>query len=286
MRIISRGEWGARYGDGKPGAANPAREIWLHHSVTAAPDLEPPFSDDYAAIRQLEEIGASRFGREYGISYTFPITPAGLIFEGHDVRKLGAHTRGHNTIGRAICFVGNYERRRPTDEQLNAAAWLLRHGYDRGWWTRRTLNGGHRDVSATACPGRHAYARIDDINRRARTGDFEEDDFMAMFDNKGELRDFVFNAVWRNDQIPSGHEGNPEWTAETFLRNIEKDTDAASVRKAVSQVVEAPLREMSATIATLAADRGQAVDVDALVARIEAAIESVSVRLEVEDEQA
>ena len=55
--------------------------------IGIAPDLLPPFTDDYAAVRTLEDIGESRFGR--GISYHFPITPAGLVFEGVSIDRDG-----------------------------------------------------------------------------------------------------------------------------------------------------------------------------------------------------
>lgn len=164
-RIISRQEWGARHERGAGPAPLPASEVWLHHSVTIAPDLLPPFEDDYDAVRVLERIGENRFGR--GISYTFVITPVGLVFEGHGVDRRGAHTYGHNTVGRAICFVGNYEAHQPTEAMLDAAGWLLAHGFLAGWWTASKLHGGHRDVRATSCPGRHAYAAMGRINELA-----------------------------------------------------------------------------------------------------------------------
>lgn len=164
-RIIPRSEWGARHDRGAGPAPLPASEVWLHHSVTIAPDLVPPFDDDYAAIRTLEQIGENRFGR--GISYTFPITPAGLIFEGHGIDRRGAHTAGHNTAGRAICFVGNYETHEPTEAQIDAAGWLLAHGFLSGWWKAAKLKGGHRDVKVTSCPGRHAYAAMARIDAAA-----------------------------------------------------------------------------------------------------------------------
>lgn len=169
MRIIPRSEWGARYQAGFRSAPLPARELYLHHSVTIAPDLTPPFDDDFAAVRTLERIGQDRFGG--GISYTFAITPAGLIFEGHGIGRQGAHTGGRNTIARAICFVGNYDRDRPPDSMVNAAAWLVAHGNRQDWWPAR-LTGGHRDApgASTACPGRHAYALVAEINRRAAAG--------------------------------------------------------------------------------------------------------------------
>lgn len=169
MDIISRGEWGAQYGDGVGSAPLPASELWLHHSVTVAPDVVQPFDDDYAAIRTIERIGAERFGEAYGFPYTFGVTPVGLIFAGHHLRKNGAHTKGRNSVARAIVLVGNYETEEPTQAQIQAVARLVRHGYDSGWWSTRVLSGGHRDApdASTACPGANAYARIGDINQLA-----------------------------------------------------------------------------------------------------------------------
>jgi hypothetical protein len=91
MKIISRGEWGARYGDGFAPAPLPASEVWLHHSVTVAPDLVPPFDDEYVAMRTLERIGQERFGG--GISYTWAAMPSGRIYQGHSVgRRGGKHS--------------------------------------------------------------------------------------------------------------------------------------------------------------------------------------------------
>jgi hypothetical protein len=171
VRIISRREWGARNGAGRHVTKLPAAEVWLHHSATVAPDLVEPWDDDIEAIRTIERIGAERFGMEYGFPYTFGITPAGLVFEGHDIARTGAHTKGHNTAGRAICWVGNYADNRPTEAMVQATAELLIHGHAQGWWAAPQLTGGHRDVKATACPGQHAYALIPEINRRAAGGD-------------------------------------------------------------------------------------------------------------------
>lgn len=185
MQIIDRATWGARYEDGFRPAPTPAVNVWLHHSATVAPDLAPPFADDHDAVRYLEQIGETRFGA--GISYTFVITPAGLIFEGHSVDREGAHTAGRNSADRAICWVGNYDLDQPAPAMLEATADLLAYGYARGWWASPYLAGGHRDApgAATACPGRYGAAAVDNINDKVRrllevAGATErEDDVMA-----------------------------------------------------------------------------------------------------------
>jgi len=181
MRIIPRSEWGARHDDGGGSAPLPASLLYLHHSVTIAPDLLPPFSDDYAAIRTLEGIGEARFGR--GISYTYLITPAGLIFQGHSDGRLGAHTKGYNSTARAICLVGNYEVSEPTQAQVDAVRWLIADGHRRRVWSVTRLTGGHYLVKATACPGKHAMAAIAAMNMPyVATATQEEDDDMKLTD--------------------------------------------------------------------------------------------------------
>lgn len=165
QRIIQRPEWGARYEDGFGPRPVGDLDVYVHHSVTVAPDLIPPFTDDYAAVRTLERIGEDRFGK--GISYQFPITPAGLIFEGVSIDRVGAAISNYNTPSANIVWIGNYDVANPPRPMLEATDWLLRHGVDQGWWRSPKVDGGHRDApgAQTACPGRYAYALLDNLNR-------------------------------------------------------------------------------------------------------------------------
>jgi hypothetical protein len=165
FRLIRRSEWGARHDDGTGWRALPATQAWLHHSVTIAPDLLPPFDDDYAAIRALEQIGEERFGA--GISYTRLITPAGLIFEGHSISRIGTHTGGRNRESVGYCLVGNYDAHRVNPRQFLALVWCIQEDYRRSWLDAPKLDGGHRDLKSTACPGRYAYDLIDEVNNLA-----------------------------------------------------------------------------------------------------------------------
>jgi hypothetical protein len=158
VRIIPRAEWGARYDNGAGQAPLPASEVWLHHSVTAT-------ANGPAVIREIEAIGEARF--KTGMSYTWLITANGTIYEGHSPGRLGTHTGGRNSLARAICWVGNYDIALPTPAQIQATAWLLQEAHRRGWIRAPRLNGGHRDLKATACPGKNAYAVIGQINNLA-----------------------------------------------------------------------------------------------------------------------
>lgn len=165
LRLIPRAEWGARHDDGTGSRKLPTAEAWLHHSVTIAPDLVPPFDDDYAAIRELEDIGEQRFGS--GISYNRLFTPAGLAFVGVSAGRIGTHTANHNTVAMGYCLVGNYDVTTPTDAMITALAWCLQEDHRLGYIDRPALDGGHRDLKATACPGKYAYDLIAEVNRRA-----------------------------------------------------------------------------------------------------------------------
>jgi hypothetical protein len=194
MKIITREQWGAKHGDGRFEALLPATSVWLHHTVTVAPDLEWVDADgdrvddsEAAAMRHIEGIGAQRFGAAYGFPYSLAVMPRGkALYEGHAIEQQGAHTYGYNHTGRAIVLVGNYEKHKPTDAQLDAVAWGLVEGKRRGWWKKAELSGGHRDVKATACPGKYAYEAIPEINRRARALESGEED-MPGFDDRFKL---------------------------------------------------------------------------------------------------
>lgn len=177
QHVIPRKDWGARYREGFGSRPLPVTEFWLHHSVTIAPDLVPPFTDDDRAIRTLEDIGQQRFNG--GISYTFPVTPVGRIYEGLGIDRLGAHTKGHNTVGAAFVLVGDYSKNPPTPEQEHAIALRMVEEHRAGNATRHTLNGGHRQVYPTSCPGDAAFARIPAINALAERlwadPDYQED---------------------------------------------------------------------------------------------------------------
>lgn len=171
MKIITREQWGARYRAGF-GYAPTATEVWLHHSAGLAPDEEftdlnkdSLDDDEVAVMRRLDEIGQGRFNG--GISYTFIVMPSGRIYEGTGAGRQGAHTGGRNTIARAICWPGNYEKRLPTAPQLIATAALLAYGEGRsGYWVKGRFNGGHQDApgASTACPGKYAKRSIATIN--------------------------------------------------------------------------------------------------------------------------
>ncbi|MDZ5076719.1 peptidoglycan recognition family protein [Nesterenkonia sp. HG001] len=165
--IIPRARWGARHRNGVGTRTTGRLEKYLHHTVTSQLPESASFAQDAAAVRTVETIGQNRFGA--GISYSFLITPSGRIFEGASVDRVSYHSGpGRNSRGVGICLVGNYDTHRLGARARDAVVWLLQEGVRRGWWGDPALTEMHRDFRGTACPGKHAAAQFEDINRRGR----------------------------------------------------------------------------------------------------------------------
>lgn len=157
-RIVSRAEAGLKPPTRQPAKMRlPVRELWLHHTVT------PVTNDPMADWRQVQAIA---FGRGFvDISYSYGVHPTGVILEGRGDR-VGAHTAGRNSTSYGVVLIGNYENQVPPEIQIDAVRWLIKALKDRGGLPMQTFpSGGHRDLMATACPGRHAYIRIADMRR-------------------------------------------------------------------------------------------------------------------------
>lgn len=175
IKIISRRQWGAKYGEGWGFRDIPVDEVWFHHTVTNQLTEDASFEQDAKEVRYVESIGYKTFNYAdagwkspagSGISYTWVVTPSGRVFEGHNPKRSSSHTYGHNNSGVAIALVGNYENREPTKKQIDAVARLLLQAKEDGITTVSKLTGGHRDVFDTACPGTQGYRAIRVINNR------------------------------------------------------------------------------------------------------------------------
>jgi N-acetylmuramoyl-L-alanine amidase len=105
-----------------------------------------------------------------GIGYHFIIRKDGTIEEGRPLGTIGAHVYGENRHTIGINLVGNFENAVPTEAQKASAARLIAslctvYQLDPVW--QSTVK-GHRDLNATACPGRYLYAQMPDLVQQAR----------------------------------------------------------------------------------------------------------------------
>ena len=132
--------------------------IVLHHTGN-------PSDDDLSAA----EIDASHKGQGWTcIGYHYVIRKDGTVEQGRPHWTVGAHAYGENkhTIGIHVC--GNFNEAEPTDEQIESLAMLLANlCTDYGLTIDRDHIVGHRELMATACPGRNLFAQMDEIVGKA-----------------------------------------------------------------------------------------------------------------------
>lgn len=91
----------------------------------------------------------------WGIGYHYYIRKNGEIWRGREEQWVGSHAGSSNDYNKhsiGICFEGNFEEETMTDAQVEAGRELIadikkRHKI------KQVL--GHKDVAATACPGRN-----------------------------------------------------------------------------------------------------------------------------------
>ena len=121
------------------------RRIVIHHSV----------SPGMTTVEQIHQWHRAKGWA--GIGYHYVVRSDGTVWQGRPEDTQGAHafdssTRQANSDGIGICLCGNFEEGSPpTEAQLQALAELIKD-----IWTRYPGISviGHRDVCATACPGR------------------------------------------------------------------------------------------------------------------------------------
>ena len=179
--IYSRAQWGAneRMRDQSAPSYGTIQTGFIHHTVNAnnytAAEVPALLRGIYAYHTQ------SKGWRDIG--YNFLVDRFGRIWEGRygGVNRpvVGAHTLGYNEYSFAMSAIGNFDIVNPPQAVLDAYArlfaWKLSLANIRADSTRlrvkdRWLNAinGHRDVGATACPGRYLYAKVPAIRVAAQ----------------------------------------------------------------------------------------------------------------------
>ena len=134
----------------------PSQGLYWHHTVSRCEDVG--VEEQYKWLLNHKSEGP------YGFPYNFVVFPREPhnVWYLNDVDKAWPHTYGHNDAT-AICAVGNWDVT-PTPPGLAETMWRVSHalmvmwGQDIDVW-------GHRDCFATACPGRHLYAQLQELKR-------------------------------------------------------------------------------------------------------------------------
>lgn len=154
MEFRTRAQWGATFDVSVvPVIRTPVSLLFVHHNVVA------PTDDPNYDMERTEQIDIARFGKP---SYDWAIHPSGVVLEGMTTH-LSPDTIGHNSDSLSVMFMGNFEIDQPTNEAIAAGQWLVQAQLAGGLLRPVFQILGHRDVFATACPGRNLYPRIQEL---------------------------------------------------------------------------------------------------------------------------
>ncbi len=186
--IYSRAQWGADESlmGWDPQYAPTIKAATIHHTADSNNYVA---ADVPAILRSMYAYHA--VSRGWGdIGYNVIVDKFGRAWEGRSgglaSTVIGAHAGGFNTGTFGVSMLGNYDVVAPSAAMLQTVsavvAWKLSlYGVDPRGTTTLTSGGGgtakyaagvkvtlptvfgHRDVGATACPGRYGYARMTDI---------------------------------------------------------------------------------------------------------------------------
>jgi len=138
----------------------PIKYIIIHHTAT---------SRDFTKYITINENHRKRwnFKSQLGqyCGYTYFIEGDGKITQARLDMGVGAHTRGHNKKTIGICLSGSFSKERPAKEQLGALEMLLNEKIVKYGLNKNQIK-GHRDFSATICPGDSLYKWIQEFKGR------------------------------------------------------------------------------------------------------------------------
>lgn len=256
--LVSRAAWGARAPRGSYGRLTSTRGVKVHYTGgQVSLDIVNDHAKCVAMVKSIQAMHMDGNGW-MDIGYSMVACPHRKVFEGRGPGRLPAANGpglngGHYAV---LGLVGSSGLVTPPDAMLHgirdAIEWLRAEG-GAGLEIK-----GHRDGYSTSCPGGPLYAWV-----RAGAPRPDQEDDVSAKDN------------WDHEiTVPWGSKENPAWKARSLLLNTNERLRA----------VQASLDAQNAAIGELVkalAERDEAVDVEALVARIEAAIERVQVRLDV-----
>jgi N-acetylmuramoyl-L-alanine amidase len=89
-----------------------------------------------------------------GIGYHFVIRSGGAIERGRPENTIGAHAGpAGNADSIGVVLTGNFEYDKPTEAQMDSLVWLITQYLEPKYGKLQVM--GHKDVMATACPGRN-----------------------------------------------------------------------------------------------------------------------------------
>ena len=163
--VIPRTQWAAAGPELR--LADPmvrVERITVHH------DGMPPvaLTSQAAVAARIEQIRKGHRGNGWAdIGYHYIVDPQGRVWEGRPIALQGAHVKLANPRNMGVLVLGNFEVQRPTPAATDSVERFLVEQMRR---YRVPVNSvyTHKELAATACPGRNLQQVM--VSTRARGG--------------------------------------------------------------------------------------------------------------------
>jgi hypothetical protein len=145
IKIVSRETWGAAPPRGRLLPVDWPRnvDLWVHHTTGPRSQTPKQIQAFHQNVRGWTDVG-----------YAYLIDYEGVIYEGRGYEVWGAHSPGKNHQP-SVALIGDYSTSPPSDAMHRSVYALKDH----------LLAGnlrGHRENTATSCPGNAAMAKVVD----------------------------------------------------------------------------------------------------------------------------
>ncbi|XP_006112846.3 N-acetylmuramoyl-L-alanine amidase [Pelodiscus sinensis] len=158
--IIPRCMWGARPYRGTPTQLKlPLSFVYIHHTSSPSQPCRtfPECAADMRAMQRFHQEDR----RWDDIGYSFVVGSDGYMYQGRGWHWVGAHTRGYNSKGYGVSFIGDYMDTLPEAFALS----LVRNNFLQCAVKGSKIQAnytvhGHRQMGHTACPGNRLFWEI------------------------------------------------------------------------------------------------------------------------------
>ncbi|NXS50748.1 PGRP2 amidase, partial [Balaeniceps rex] len=159
--IVPRCMWGARPYRGTPKPLTlPLGSVYIHHTSTPSAPCRT-FAACARAMRAMQRFHQDARGWD-DIGYSFVVGSDGYLYQGRGWHWVGAHTKGYNSKGYGVGYVGDFSATLPdTDAIALVRDGLLPCAVRTGRLHRNYTLRGHRQMGRTDCPGNSLFREIE-----------------------------------------------------------------------------------------------------------------------------
>ncbi|XP_068144620.1 peptidoglycan-recognition protein SC1a [Drosophila tropicalis] len=154
--VVSKAEWGGRAPSWTVALGNYLGYAIIHHTAGSYCETRAACG---AVLRSVQNYHMDSLGWP-DIGYNFLIGGDGAVYEGRGWNHMGAHAAEWNPYSIGISFLGNFNWDTLEPNMIASAKELLQDAVNRGQLSSGYVLYGHRQVSATECPGTNIWNEI------------------------------------------------------------------------------------------------------------------------------